>query len=275
MIDTENHGFHGLWIPAGLWMDESLSLLEKAIIADVLSFEKYYKSNARMAKFFGVTERRIQQTVKEMEEKNLIVRVAAATETGRTLGRIIKLSWAYHQKLYPRPFPEESESRGEENFVGRAKKISPRGEENFAPYIKNTDKNKERDITTSTSSSSHSSTKGEAAKKEEEEEKEYFQIPTREEVAEYVTRNDYQMDAFEFWSFYEKRGWKTSTGRIRDWRKCCDKWERSLKVLNKLESFAREYECVWDTFESGFDFEGALKNESGRSYPTADEWSDV
>lgn len=275
MIDTENHGFQGLWIPAALWMDESLSLLEKAIIADVLSFEKYYKSNARMAKFFGVTERRIRQALCEMEEKNLIVRVTAATETGRTLGRIIKLSWAYHQKLYPRPFPEEREDREEENFRGRRKKISPGEEENFPLYIKNTNKNTERDITTASTSSSHSSTKERAPKKEEEKEEKYFQIPTREEVAEYVARNGYQTDAFEFWSFYEKRGWKAGPGRIRDWRKCCDAWERSQKVLNKLESFAREYECVWDTFESGFDFEGALKNESGRSYPTADEWSDV
>ncbi len=129
--------------------------------------------------------------------------------------------------------------------------------------------------TTAFNSSSHSSTKGRAPKKEEEKEEKYFQIPTQEEVAEYIAKNGYQTDAFEFWSFYEKRGWKAGPGRIRDWRKCCDAWERSQKVLNKLESFAREYECVWDTFESGFDFEGALKNENGRSYPTADEWSDV
>lgn len=154
MFDTENRGFQGLWVPAKVWLDKSLSVLEKAIIADILSFDKYYKSNSKMAVFFGVSERRIQQALQEMEDRNLIARVTVGTESGRTLGRVIKLSWAYHQKLYPRPFPEE-ENRGEENFVGGVKKISWEGRRKFRP-IKNTYKNTEEDITTASNSSSHS-----------------------------------------------------------------------------------------------------------------------
>lgn len=270
-MDRGNRGFQGLWIPAALWMDASLGLLEKAIIADVLSFDTYYKSNAKMAEFFGVTERRIQQTVKEMEEKDLVVRVNTAAQSGRTLGRVIKLSQVYHQKLYPRPFPEMAAGRGEmaagrgeENFAPGVKEISPGGEESFALYIKNTDENTERD-TIASYSSSHSGTlekvgkeegkeeegKEEEGEEEEGEEMKYFHEPTQEEVEKYVRGRGYQIDAKEWWQFYEKRHFMANGRRIMDWRKCLDRWEERNEAKGADELPAPDV---------GFDFVGAMRD---------------
>ena len=275
MIDTENHGFQGLWIPAALWMDESLSLLEKAIIADVLSFDKYYKSNAKMAKFFGVKKRWLQQVLSNMEEKGLIVCITTATESGRTLGRIIKLSWAYHQKLYPRPFPYEEESRGAEKCTGRVQDNAREGAEKCTPYIKNTNKNTERDITTASNSSSHSSTKRKATKKEEEGRrgKKYFTPPEYDEVARYVAEHGYQVDAYEFWSFYERRDWKANGKPVMDWRKCLDKWEESEKVK---DAFVRINQAMMDALNDG-ELEKAIMEaarDEGRDFEETDEWGD-
>ena len=249
-MDRGNRGFQGLWIPAALWMDASLGLLEKAIIADVLSFDTYYKSNAKMAEFFGVTERRIQQTVKEMEEKDLVVRVNTAAQSGRTLGRVIKLSQVYHQKLYPRPFPEMAAGRGEENFAPGVKEISPGGEESFALYIKNTDENTERD-TTASYSSSHSGTLEKVGKEEEGEEMKYFHEPTQEEVEKYVRGRGYQIDAKEWWQFYEKRHFMANGRRIMDWRRCLDRWEERNEAKGADELPAPDV---------GFDFVGAMRD---------------
>lgn len=266
MFDTENRGFQGLWVPAKVWLDKSLSVLEKAIIADILSFDKYYKSNSKMAVFFGLSERRIQQALQEMEDRNLIARVTVGTESGRTLGRVIKLSWAYHQKLYPRPFPEE-ENRDEENFVGGVKKISWEGRKKFHP-IKNTYKNTEEDITTASNSSSHSNVIRGEEEEEKAGEKKYFQRPIYDEVAMYVTSKGYHVDADAFWNFYEEREWKASGKPIMDWRKCCDVWEIRNKYAEEIKTREDEIKRIKDisnTFQNAleyggdFDFEKALK----------------
>ena len=92
MAEAQTASFKGLWIPAELWMDETLNRLEIEILADVLSFDTYYKTNASMAQFFRVSERRIQQTLTEMEKKGLIERTTATGSTGRTVGRAIKVT---------------------------------------------------------------------------------------------------------------------------------------------------------------------------------------
>ncbi len=257
MIDTENGGFRGIWIPAELWLDENLTILERAIVADVLSFKSYYKSNDRMAKLFKVTERRLRQVLNSLEEKCVIVRVPVATESGRIKGRVIKLTQEYHTKLYPRPFPEE----GGKKFPGERKKISGVEEENFLPYIENKYKNT-KENTTASNSSSHSTVLGEKPEKEEEERRErkkYFQIPIYDEVAMYVKERGYQMDASEFFDFYEERGWKANGRPMKDWRKCCDMWERNEKAKSDyMDAVAQQ---MFDYITKEFDFEGAMRRE--------------
>lgn len=119
--------------------------------------------------------------------------------------------------------------------------------------------------TTASNSSSHSSTKGQAAEKEEEKKGRDFEIPIPEEVEMYVRERGYQIDARDWWQFYNSRGWKANGKRIMNWRKCLDKCAEAQNALNELE----------EMFDSYFDFEGAIKNGAGRNYPELDEWSDI
>ena len=74
----QKRAFKGVWIPAHIWLNEKLSLQEKIILAEVDSFcSRYtscYVSNEHLAKFIGVSTRRIQEILKCLEEKGFIQR---------------------------------------------------------------------------------------------------------------------------------------------------------------------------------------------------------
>ncbi len=115
--------------------------------------------------------------------------------------------------------------------------------------------------TTASNSSSHSTVLGEKPEKEEEkrrESKKYFQIPIYDEVAMYVKEHGYQMDASDFFEFYEKRNWQANGRPMRDWRKCCDVWERQHQAEAQFDEMQKR---VCDLLFGGFDFEGAMRRE--------------
>jgi hypothetical protein len=74
----QQRAFKGIWIPAEIWLNESLSLQEKAVLAEIDSFcsryESCYASNEHFANFIQVGERRIQKILKSLESKGLIER---------------------------------------------------------------------------------------------------------------------------------------------------------------------------------------------------------
>jgi hypothetical protein len=74
----QQRAFKGVWIPAEIWLNENLSLQEKAVLAEIDSFcsryESCYASNEHFAKFIQVGERRIQKILKSLESKGLIER---------------------------------------------------------------------------------------------------------------------------------------------------------------------------------------------------------
>jgi hypothetical protein len=74
----QQRAFKGIWIPAEIWLNESLSLQEKAVLAEIDSFcsryESCYASNEHFANFIQVGERRIQKILKSLESKGFIER---------------------------------------------------------------------------------------------------------------------------------------------------------------------------------------------------------
>ena len=77
-MTEQQRAFKGVWIPAEIWLNENLSLQEKAVLAEIDSFcsryESCYASNEHFAKFIQVGERRIQKILKSLESKELIER---------------------------------------------------------------------------------------------------------------------------------------------------------------------------------------------------------
>ena len=72
--------FQGMWIPAEIWTDSSLSLLEKALLAEIDSLDATerhcYASNEYFANFFQQTERTISKSIKNLIDLGYITQVS-------------------------------------------------------------------------------------------------------------------------------------------------------------------------------------------------------
>lgn len=65
-------------------------------------------------------------------------------------------------------------------------------------------------------------------KKEEKEEKSspHFQKPTIEQLKKYIEEKKYSFDAENFWNFYESKGWKVGSSKMKSWKAACATWEK-------------------------------------------------
>lgn len=56
-----------------------------------------------------------------------------------------------------------------------------------------------------------------------------FKKPTVEEIQAYCTERKNSIDAQTFFDFYESKGWKIGTAKMKDWRASVRNWERRQK----------------------------------------------
>lgn len=217
--------FTGIWIPAVLWQDEELSLQEKVLIADILSFETYWRSNAGIAKLLGVNVSRVQQIVRELKRKNVLE--GFSKTIGTTTCRTLRVTKAYWEKLYAydqckRP-EEEPENAGVENYTP-CKKLHPGGVEN---YIRGCKKLHFGGVENYTQKANIES-KEESTKKVvvvADQRQRPFKPPTVEEVKAYITEKGYTFDAEMFVSYYESRGWMLGKTKMKSWQAACRTWQ--------------------------------------------------
>lgn len=103
--------FKGIWIPAEIWLNPELNFTEKALYAEIDSLDGEggcFASNEYFAKFFGISERAIQNGLSHLKSLGF---VSQESFNGRS--RCLR---ATRRKLH---------GRGEENFTSGVKKISP------------------------------------------------------------------------------------------------------------------------------------------------------
>jgi hypothetical protein len=115
----QQRAFKGVWIPADIWLNENLSLQEKAVLAEIDSFcsryESCYASNEHFARFIGVSTRRIRDILKSLEDKHLIEReVIYKKGTKEIEKRFLRLPYPYGRKL-PQGAEENFPTPTEEN----------------------------------------------------------------------------------------------------------------------------------------------------------------
>jgi hypothetical protein len=70
-----NRAFKGIWIPAEVWLNDGLSVMEKLFLVEIDSLDNdsgCFASNAHFSKFFGITKPRCSQIIKSLEAKKLI-----------------------------------------------------------------------------------------------------------------------------------------------------------------------------------------------------------
>jgi hypothetical protein len=69
-------------------------------------------------------------------------------------------------------------------------------------------------------------TKGEVDKRK------IFVKPTIQEVQEYITLNNYRINAEEYMAHYESNGWRVGRNPMKDWRAACRTWEMKRRKDN-------------------------------------------
>ncbi|CAB3972275.1 MULTISPECIES: helix-turn-helix domain-containing protein [Burkholderia] len=73
---TQQRKFQGVWIPANLWLDRTMSITEKVMLAEIDSLEDKvrgcYASNAYFAEFFGLSISRVSEIISSLAAKKLV-----------------------------------------------------------------------------------------------------------------------------------------------------------------------------------------------------------
>lgn len=98
----ELRAFKGIWIPAEIWLDENLTVMEKVLYAEIDSFcsrgRECFANNAHFAKMLQVSERQIRRLLMSLEEKGAISRRIIYKEGTKEVDR------RYLKAIPPEPF---------------------------------------------------------------------------------------------------------------------------------------------------------------------------
>lgn len=96
--------FQGVWIPASLWLDHSLSTNEKVMLVEISSLEDdvrgCYATNAHFAAFFGLSVSRVSEIISGLAERGLI-KVEQIREGKRVIERRLRISNPFDKPKTP------------------------------------------------------------------------------------------------------------------------------------------------------------------------------
>ena len=87
--------FKGVWIPAEVWLDHSLSITEKVMMVEIGSLQDpvrgCYASNSHFARFFGLSSSRVSEIISALSAKGLL-RVELIRDGRQVVERRVRLS---------------------------------------------------------------------------------------------------------------------------------------------------------------------------------------
>ncbi|WP_240997662.1 helix-turn-helix domain-containing protein [Pseudomonas viridiflava] len=87
--------FKGVWIPAEVWLDRSLSITEKVMIVEIGSLQDpvrgCYASNNHFGRFFGLSNSRVSEIISSLTSKGLL-RVELIRDGRQVVERRVRLT---------------------------------------------------------------------------------------------------------------------------------------------------------------------------------------
>ena len=193
--------FKGVWIPAEIWLDARLTLVEKALYAEIDSFsgndKTFHKSNETIQLEYGVSRPTISKAIKKLESLGFI---SAAFD-----GRVRHLTVQAERKILS--------GRGKNSFGQKEKNLRAEG--------KNTTSTNTIERTTK-----NTSKKRGARPKDLEEVLQSFNDVGAEES-----------EALAFFDYYEANGWTQGRNKpIKDWKAAARGWIRRSHQFKKNEN---------------------------------------
>lgn len=74
-MNEPTRSFKGIWIPAEIWLNKNLTLIEKVFLVEIDSLdndEGCFASNDYFSNFFGLSKNRCSEVIKSLEKKALV-----------------------------------------------------------------------------------------------------------------------------------------------------------------------------------------------------------
>jgi len=93
IMNEEKRDFKGVWIPKEIWLNKSISAMEKLFLAEINSLDGAlgcFASNAHFQDFFGLSKNRASEIIKDLERKGFI-KIEYRRKGKQILGRVIRV----------------------------------------------------------------------------------------------------------------------------------------------------------------------------------------
>ena len=192
--------FKGVWIPAEIWLDSRLTLVEKALYAEIDSFtgndKTFHKSNETIQLEYGVSRPTISKAIKNLTDLGFI---SAAFD-----GRMRHLTVQADRKI-----------------------LSGRGKESFGQTVKNL----RAEGKNSTSTNTIERTEDNTSKKRGTRPKDLDEV-----LESFKEVGAEESEALAFFDYYEANGWTQGRNKpIKDWKAAARGWIRRSHQFKKNE----------------------------------------
>ena len=192
--------FKGVWIPSEIWLDARLTLVEKALYAEIDSFSgngrTFHKSNETIQLEYGVSRPTISKAIKKLTDLGFI---SAAFD-----GRMRHLTVQADRKI-----------------------LSGRGKESFGQTVKNL----RAEGKNSTSTNTIERTEENTSKKRGTRPKDLDEV-----LESFKEVGAEESEALAFFDYYEANGWTQGRNKpIKDWKAAARGWIRRSHQFKKNE----------------------------------------
>lgn len=138
--------FQGVWIPADLWLDRSLSITEKVMLVEIGSLQHEvrgcFATNAHFAEFFGLSNSRVSEIINCLAQRGMI-EVEMIREGRRIVERRIRMKHLFGKPNTPSenadtPFgkcgyPPSEKAEGNNTNPNNTKNNTPARSRRFDP----------------------------------------------------------------------------------------------------------------------------------------------
>jgi hypothetical protein len=67
--------FKGIWIPAEIWLEKSLTVMEKLFLVEINSLDNnngFFVSNGYFSKYFGISKNMCSKIIQSLKAKGVI-----------------------------------------------------------------------------------------------------------------------------------------------------------------------------------------------------------
>lgn len=143
----QDRDFKGIWIPRHIWLDETLTPIEKCLIAEIHSLDNDHEkgcfaSNEYLGKFLGIKEKTVANIISSLKKRGYVEQVYF---DGRNRGLRVtlegKAEFPYTGKQTSRVKESRVHSEGKAEFIQKGKQTSRKNEHIEYNITKNITKN--------------------------------------------------------------------------------------------------------------------------------------